>query len=669
MRIVRVPSAQEARRVLEFAKQSRVGAALWRRAPGILRNNPDLLEAFVDLVSQEGQDARLRNLQKVTWRTLEKVLATEVDSARTQAVGVVAELLASSEFESFKLDAVPHLGALQSLAIVRRTRLEYVLLLIEKLHRIKRCHPQLGLGSGSGVDVNGRELSRLELGQAWALIANGGHLFGTFATEGALLTALHRETKLKDELLDGVDGSLRARCAELIDEGRMHRAFYVFAAWRVSRWEAGPMRTLAVEALKAYFERRDGHERLRWAYKRARQLAYDRIHYYSGLGGLSSALVRTNVESIVESLLERNGLEFHEHSSEGNRLVALLDAHDTYQQWAFFTSPSAVHLIRAHRSEFDRWWQARRVQERQRMNQLLPALFVRPPDWPALTEPAMMRFIRLELPGDERKWISESRRWEGCVGSNGSEWRAFVSPSPGSKELFCDIYDDGSLDSRCVHRIARNLAASCRELSEPGGSEARMLWRSTARFGARVLEVVLKPQFEVQLASVAAKDDRVGYGVLADTPTEASRRLMEFLRHTSSLERKRELRAVSDHLAAQITDRRLSDGPLLVFLAAVKIVETATQSVHRELDGLWAEILDDGVRWHVLEHKSGRGSGYGQLKKLRAVLRGTCSEPTEVLVDNGTASYATFQWPPVGDRDANTMSLVHRAPVERAFGW
>lgn len=669
MSIVRLPSVQEARDLLDAAKQSRMGVALWRRAPGIVRNNPDLLQAFVALVSDDGPDARLRNLQRVMWLTLEKVLATEIGSARTQAVGVVAELLASPEFQNFRLDAVPHLGALESLAIVRRTRLEYVLLLIEKLHRIKRCHPQLGLGSGSGVEVNGRELSRLELGQAWALVANGGHLFGTFATEGALLTALHGQTGLKNELLDGVDAALRARCAEIIDDGRMHRAFYVLAAWRVSRWAGGPMRTLAVEALKAYFERRDGHERLRWAYRRARQLAYDRIHYYSGLGGLSSALVRTNVESIVESLLERNGLEFHEHSSEGNRLVALLDAHDTYQQWAFFTSPSAARLVRAHRAEFDQWWHERRVGEGRAINQLLPELFARPHDWPVLAEPALMRFIRLELPGDERKWILETRRWEGCVRSDGSAWRAFVSPTPGSSELFCDIYDDGSLDSRCAQRIARNLAASSRELSEAGGSEARMLWRSTARFGARLLEVGLKPQFEVQLASVAARDERVGYAVLADTPTEARRRLTEFLRHVTSKDRERELRGVSDLLGAQIAERVLADGPLFVFLAAVKIVETATQSVHRELDGLWGEILEDGVRWHVLEHKSGRGSGYGQLKKLRGVLRGTCSEPTEVPVDSGTASYATFKWPPAGDRDPDTLSLAHRAAAERAFGW
>lgn len=664
-----VPPSAGVRHALDRVIDSPLGARLWRHAPLMAQRNSELLRSLYGVAFEEDLNAKLRELQKSVLLLVGKMLDGEVASARELAVGYSERLLGSQEFQALQLSMVPHLGVLQSLAIVPRSRLEYVLLLLGHLHAVKKCHPQLGLGSGSGVVIDGDELSGLDLAQCWALVANAGHLFGTFATEGALLRRVRADRVLRDELLDQIDQTLRTRCAERIDEGSMHRFFYVLAAWRVSRW-TGAQSKVAVAALQAYLDRPEKLVRLRWVYSRARQLAYDRMHYYSGLGGLSTALVRTNVNRIVESLIDRNGLEFHEHSTEGNQLVALLDAHDRYQQWAFFTSPSAARLVRQHTSEFQAWWYGRRNEHSETIEQVLPALFSRPDDWPTIREASQHRFLRIELPGVEGDWLARTEQWEATVAAGDRQWQVFVSPTPGAEGLLCDIYDDGELDCRAVLEIARSLASSARNGAGAPGHQARKVWRSCARFGARLLEAALKPGFEVLLESVRATDQRVGYCVLAETPVEAVRRARDFLRVVGSDRRRRELEAVASRLDGQIAGRDLSEGPLLVFLASVKILETETQHVHRELDGVWAEVLPDGLRWHVLEHKSGRGTGRGQLGKLPGVLRAVCPEPVEVEVDSGTASYVEFRWPPV-QATAEDLELLHRRAddAEPAFGW
>ncbi|NOY94136.1 MAG: hypothetical protein GXP55_23370 [Deltaproteobacteria bacterium] len=621
-----------------------------------LRRNPDLWRSLMGAFVDGDPESRTAHLNRTVFLVLEKMLAPEVEKGRDSAVGVAQTFVTSTDWNAFQLNRIPHLGALSPLGVVVRNRCEYAFLILGILLQIKQHHPQLGLGSGSGVQVAGKDLTKLEVAQMWALTANAGHLFGTFATERALLAHVAADASVRDRLLAGIDPMLRGTCATIVADRRMHRFFYVMAAWRASRLQ-GQNREIAVSCLRAFIDRPARLKRARWAYDRARQLASDKIHYFSGIGGLVTALVGAQSGDVVDRLHDRNGLALHEHSADGNELLSLLDAHARYQHWAIFSSPKSTRLVEDHVIQFNRWWDTHTKSD-EALDTILLKLFATPPDWPTSREHTQHRFLRVELPGRETDWLAESIRWKALAsqGSTGeSEWHAFVSPTPGVRHLTCDIYDDGRLNSPALRCIAENLAAICGRMPARDPAQNRVLWRSYARFGARLLEIALKPEFRVILQSVPTGDDRVGYCILADSPAEALRRLKDYLSHLEVETRRRELEAVQDRLAADISANVLADAPVLVFLANVKILDSRTQIEHRELDGVWAEILEDGVKWHVLEHKSNDRTGASQLRKLNGNLRRPAAEPREVLVSAGRASQISFRWPP---EDATSGDLV-----------
>ena len=606
-----------------------------------LRNNPEFFQALKKIAFDKDRENGLFELW--AW-SQKKILQTQVNDGLQSAKGFAERLLQASSWTDARLDTVSHFGCLAPLMLVPATRHDYVALQIRELLRFKRRRPQLGLGAPTKICFGNRSLTRLELAQTWAIALNFGHLFGTFGTERALLYHLHESQPEKYRFLNGIDSSLRGYCENIVNQDQLHRFFYVLAGWRISQLPGNATRKTLIECLQCFFETKAStpYEPALWAFNRSRQLAYHRLHALVGLG---SAIQFQSSEDVIDDIASGDGVVFHEYSEEDNPLLKLLDAFDEFHLRSFFTSSHAAALVLAHIREFREWWR-RCIQDEVALEERINLLFAQPSVWPQRNPLALSLFARMDLPGKSSDWRTEVRAWLNDREA-WDKWHFLISSLPGKSGLICDVYRDASWSPRACYQIADRLTehstSSWTSQDEP---VKRKLWRSIAHLGTRLLQEGLREGVSVVLEPTATELSP-GYAMLSPDKHRLCDHLQKFIAGVEKEQRRKEIQAVSDAISSLSDVCESQDVRWLVFLATVYIVDDKSGDRLKEIDGLWAAICPEQIKWYALEHKmKAQGAGKGQLAQLGHHLKSQFSAPEMVPVSEGKASYAFFYWPP-----------------------
>lgn len=606
-----------------------VGLGLVQRVPSLIRNNKPALEAVRTIaIEPSRRNEALLDLFRILLR---KLIAPAVAEGLEAPQGFAKHLFESSAWTASGVDSVPHFGTLESLSALGVSRSDYALITLGELLNIKRKYAHLGLGSSNtGIRFGKSELTGLELLQTWSLLHNLGHLHGTFATERALLIHLHRSAGEQKAFFSGIDATLRSACLAHFDTGNSHHMHYVLAAWRVSQWPPNATRTAALACLRTHMDRDHAMTKrgLLVIYKRARQLAYGRMHQMV-VPSQRDRLVRREVpDGLFSSLFLP-----HEHMEEGNDLMEALDNSDRVAHQALFASQRAAVLIAHHQREFDTWWsEASRTRP---LESRINDLFTRPLDWPTDTSP-LSHVVRLEVPVSPTGWSSDAVRFRTKLEGLGID--VVVHGVPDDRHLILDLFATSRLPPRAITAVARLLAqyaaASWSQASEDEAN--RRLWRTYAAFGAHVVGTTLAEGHRLVIRPEPTKSDtHFGYAILGPELGLVRDRLKLVATQIIDETRARELVACRDVLG------NLAEATCLVFLGTTWIVDADGQS-KKELDGLCILFRGDHIEVVCAEHKERAGGRAGQLTALQPLLVPPLGRPTDIEVTSGRCTVVTW---------------------------
>ena len=606
-----------------------VGVGLLRRVHALIKNNQPALTALQTVaVDPERRTDALLDLFRILLR---KLLAPAVAAGFEARRGFAKHLLESPAWTESGVDVVPHFGCLEPLSALRVSRADYALLTLGELLAIKQKYPNLGLGSqNTGIPFGKDDLTGLELLQAWSLLHNLGHLHGTFATERALLLRLQASIAEQKNFLQGIDPSVRQLCQDQLDAGGSHQMHYVLAAWRVSRWKANATRTTALACLKLHLSRdADALKRgLHVIYKRARQLAYGRMHQMV-VPSQRDRIVRGEVPDGLFSDLFLP----HAHMQEGNDLMEALDNSDRVAHQTLFASPRAAALVARHQREFDTWWSGER--QTQSTTARIAALFSRPTDWPT-EDSSLVHAMRLEVPVSTSGWSTDASRFRKKMEGLGIE--IVVHGVPEDRHLILDLFAGERLSPAALTAVA-HLLAQYAQTSWNQGSQyeaSRRLWRTYATFGAHVVGMTLTDGHRLVIRPEATKSDtHFGYAILGPEVSLVRDRLRLVASQLLDETRARELAACRDVLT------EIPDAPCLVFLGSTWIVD-ADGRQKKELDGLFVLFRGESIQIICAEHKQHAGGRAAQLDELRPFLVTPPDVPTDVEVAGGRCT--TVRW-------------------------
>lgn len=531
-----------------------------------------------------------------------------------------------------QLEATHQFGALGSALspTCSPSRFDYVTQHCQLLLKIKQDVPWLGLVSSIGAQ--GREeldlpdlegWNGLEICQAWTVLLNSGHLFGTFATERGLLFHLDRELRDRHDFLDGVSSNmgpsrdkLRGVIQKSIGEARLHRFHYVLALWRlrdngVSKLLKKDLK-IARQLIWLFVIASSAQVlRLKDIWRRSRQIAYLDIHkrHLTVRSAGSPQLTTTNDD--LRSLFPADSLPEADWIARSEWQV--LDASDKRDYVQHFNSSSAATAVLSHIKAFKPWLE-RQKKSGKTLSSIVDDLFFCPTDW-SETSSSYKAFVGLRVPSG-LDWLTETRLW---LKTNGREdpWsdsNFLVSPDPRGGIMSIDLYaGDKGLSIRslrhCVMQLSRAFS---------GGhaiADSADLWMSTARLAARAFQACLNSGYIVRINPVAAEPGHVGYASAGETYEMVRGLVKRFLVFCHDAGRSTELRL----LLAALDKRKLWRSPVLLVIARTTIADASTNKMVAEIDGLCGVFLDDAFKWLVLECKKAHsGNGATQLNKKLA---------------------------------------------------
>jgi hypothetical protein len=587
----------------------------------IVRNRKTL-EAFLVLGTTRDQTRRRAALEHIEEWTTRRTFELSIAPASNSFKGFARDLFHHEPIKT-ALTSVPHLGCLAPIAKTKATRADYVTLIAEALLSIKERNPGLGLGS-TALREGTTELSGLELTQTWALLFNLGHLFGTFATERGVLFYVDSDQSLRSELLGLVPRGFKSKARTLVNERSMYRFFYILAAIRVATI-GHPQAAILHRAIELFPVDDISGEmgRYLWAFKKARQIAYCRMHSLlkQGLSVEASAYAE-----LTQHLRTYQEFGFDPEADSGSTAGNLLNGIDGFHAETVFTNKIAAELVLGHLREFKTWWTSVEVQGMSLPNRLA-ALWTTPSNWPAGRTSLPPHYVRLLLPEPRSGWIAEVRDWRASAATWGGA-DVLISPAPSSQRLTCDIYGDRPLSLPATYHVASLLAF--RNAATWNASDVlatRSLWRAVARFGIQQLQDCLRSDVFPTLTPTPVKDEGIGYAILSNGLPTARSRLDEFLKRVRENNRRAELSAVLDHLNDQQIE---GEQPyILTLLGRVELFRGDERRPLAEIDGVLAFIRQSSVEWYLFEHKGGsrRSGGGEQLNRLGQLFTLKLSEP------------------------------------------
>jgi hypothetical protein len=608
-----------------------------------------LVDALDEITSgdERRQAVGVQQLSRLALRVQLKAALTNADDS---AVGV-AELLFDEDVQA-ALAAVPHLGALAPLSQLPATRLDFVNLVLETLADFKEKFPGLGLGS-SNITAGGKKYSGLEVAQAWAILTNYGHLFGTFESERGLLYHLDSEPALIEQLVRSVDPEGRESARRYLEERDLYHLYLALAALRVSGWEASPRRKAATSILAllpvASKESDTPLARALWAFRLARRISYHRMH---GLLGIGVTFPPDKYKDILASVRAPIGAQ----AAATDTVTPLLGLLDRFHTETFFASEPAAALILTHLREFKVWW---------RQNDALPVgervnrLFRRPEDWPKLASPGMNLVCRIRFRAAGVGWLGEVKEW--LSRKDPAVWEGanfLLLPSHEDDSMTCDVFSERStLPARTTWFVAGLLADRVTTSWAGPPAQAYSLWESVAKFGATLLRPAVRDGLQVTLSPVPANKEHLGWALACRNLEKLLTRLNDFCGLVADAGRKSELNALSVFLS-QEARVATGDAVWVVFLCRVFLHDVATGKEEAEIDGLVLRVEPGRVAWLAVERKDGkRGTGTAQLEALGQCLRVPSGGPERGFSVSGNTTVLRFASP------ADELGVKSATPV------
>lgn len=627
----------------------------WKDLAGRVARNPEFFADLLEYVKDDDPPGRRNALQRIVRHLYRRALEGDVSDWAMSTKGYASTLTKDVPWLRRQLRGTPHLGALTDVPTAA-TRWDYALLINHVLLAMKQEFAGYGLGSLGRAPYtlpSGGKLTPLEIAQSWSLLTNAGHLFGTFATERALLFELVRSPTAQDDFLQQVAPPLREYAADIIHSRSLYKFHYALSCWRVSRAEMGEeTRRNAIDLLREFFrcQKEPQAPAQLWAFRSARQLAYHRLHLYMGIGHPIDAV---HDEASIRAMSPWSDLSYESSTvAESSVLAGMLRKLDEYQFETYFASARVATDVLQHLREFRRWWNAQPSRAL-----AIDALFGQRPDkWVSVDRSEFVHFARVKLNGAADDWLSEVTTWLEC--DAGSVWaRSNFVISPHHAGLIGDIYvAPGSAPSPATLRhISMQVARHCHASWVVSPTPAtRELWRSAATFGLNVFSLIARPGRRPLLHPAALRDDEndgghVGYGLISATPADGLERATALSHHVVDDVRRRELAATL--LVAEEVARSFPDDPMILFLGSLYLVDAKRGQLQvAEFDGAWCFLSGDSVTWFLLEHKKRKAGAGGDLKRKMKHL-GPVAEEYRVERNDvvGDVSVVKLQWRPSSD--------------------
>jgi len=541
----------------------------------------------------------LRDVLSWAWQWTAK---QEVSKAEGAAKGFASVLLQSDQPFPAQLRALPHFGSLRELVGLSVTRLDYAKLTLHALLEVKKLYPGLGLGSQNSVATyKNKRLTGLEVAQAFTIITNAAHLFGTFATERGVLFELGEAGGVRDPLLSAIHEDLRPIADELLQGGRLHQFHYVLACLFNSRLPDCEVRETCRTVLLEVLE--DRGDRLNWVLRLARQISYNRLH---ALAQLDCTLQSSEYLGLLKQARLTPRIGFVNPTHEHSPALDLLNEIDAYQTRAFFTGTDVASVVVQHIDLLASWWRTN-LPAADAVS-LIEGLRVRPKDWPRPGSQLSLRhFVRIRVPSD-RDWISETRELRDAR----EAWqtaRFLVTPMPRREAPMLDVFVQGSLEPRTASLIAKRLSEYTRASWEGDQRDwATQVWQSNVEFAISALQELVKDELRVELLPTQTDDlDRVGFGIFSADVDSAAERLEGFRNLVADPNRVAELSGLAEML--RVHGHVEPGSHLFVSLGNVVLISARENSRVAEVDGLFAHFSDAGIQWYFYEHKRTKDAG------------------------------------------------------------
>lgn len=591
----------------------------------------------------EKREALFTALGELLRSLLDQTRARGIEDAKGAAVEVLHRWPQLRE----RLDAVPHLGALASIAPGPATRFDYTCLKFTTLLKLRKLDP-IGLGLAPTYDFVflDKERTGLEIAQLWALLLNGGHLFGTFSTERAVLFEMARNPALQRELISQIDSSVSPFCERVIRSRSIYRFFYVLAAWQVSRSRVPiEIRRGCLTALRLYLDCPKELARVRVAYGLARQIAYLQLHNFLLFGQVPRAIENSWP---FKDILNTSNLTPAPGTVEES-VTGLLEAMDRFQFRTTFTSPASAESVLSHLREFKLWWARQNDVDMPLVNRI-ESLFVRPPDWPEIPRKGWDWSLRLEIPGGEAHWVEEARTWW----SDGKPWISanfLLSYAPRESSLLVDVFGRSNIHAAVAEHVTDRLSKAMASFWYLEPRTRTRLSQSAANFAAVLLSAILH-KGRVHIEPTACGEGFVS-AIASRDHGELASRLATCTDQMDDSGRADELRALA-HLVS--SNGATMPGPWIAIVGRLLLLDETTGTTIAEIDGACASCHASGVRWYFVEQKARRLSGASQqLATLRAMIHAPSSEP----VDGDSGGNGRIRWFTV-DSPLNLEDTVSR---------
>lgn len=620
----------------------------WKSLVDRVARNPEFFEDLLEYV-QEDPAARRAALQRIVRHLYRRALEGDVSGWETSTKGYAATLAIDVPWLRAQLRSTPHLGALTGIPTAA-TRWDYALLINHVLLGMKQEFAGYGLGSLGSTPYqlpSKRKLNPLETAQSWSLLTNAGHLFGTFATERALLFEVVRSPTGEDEFLQQLAPPLRDYAVAILRSRSLYDFHYALACWRVSRAEMSEAsRTDCIDLLREFFHCRGQAPHVPahyWAFRAARQLAYHRLHLYIGVGHPIDAV---HDEASIRAMSPWSDLTYDPSMvTESSVLAAMLRKLDDYQFETYFASTPVATDVLQHLREFRRWW---KVQPS--MSAAIDALFGgRPKGWESVDRSDLVHFARVKLNGAPTNWLNEVTTW--LSGTSGGVWDSsnFVI-SPHHNGLIGDIYAAAGNDPSpsTLRHVSIQVARHCHaSWSDPPAPATRELWRSAATFGLRIFALIVKQGRRPLLHPAELGDadgGHVGYGLVSHPVSEGIAHATGLASDIADSARRRELTATI--LVAEETSSLFPGDPMVLILGSLYLVD-AKRAQHQlaEFDGAWCFLSGERITWFLLEHKKKKAGASGDLKKKMKHLEPPVDEYRVERKDiSGDVSVVKLQW-------------------------
>lgn len=577
------------------------------------RNNQDFLMVLATLATTRSAEERTKAFRALgEWRA-QKFVEPGRGEKLARARGFASELL-GVPWVMEHLSSTPYLGLLPvPPGMPPCSRLDYVAEIIAVADEFKQKSRGFGLGSPASptIDFGDQRLTDLELIQAWAILQSASHLFGTFATERALLFTLRHDAATTGQFEVALGHPLRSAVESLLQRTTMYSFGGALMGWRATRHLEGKIGECARSCVAAYLDR-GRYEHPREIFRRLRQLASLRLQDTTGVN--SAILLPLEDDSVLEQLMPNDGVVFRSFDQYRTPLVRLTEAVDDYQYSTYFTGDQASSIVLNHLREFKKWWAASGASGKS-VAERVDSLFSRPSDWPVIA-PDQLKLVGKLIVGIEKDhWYDEVKAWW----DDGRPWSGthnnfFLSHAPRSTSGSLSLYGDAMTQPATLHHVLTRLCKHSTEAfsNAPQGE----FWRSLAAFLAQLLAGRLVTRRKLMIDPIEGHENRIGYVVLAERRTAALERVEALLRQLKDLGRVRELQSVTEYF------RTIDEDPTarwIFFLGKVRCFHVDEEGTigHEDgdLDGVIGRVTPTGTAWDLLEVKGGNETPDRQSRK------------------------------------------------------